>query len=175
MFKIKVASAPPAGSDHSGSFEPTEPPDHSLSPPSPKRPSDIDKSESESKDNVDDVHDADEFDSDRVTDCSETAKTNVVADSNNNKQFFGPDFASVPAKIDKMFKTVNAIKASIDMLEAKSLPQVSKACDVQPNDDHIDSLVVCKSLDDILKNFSALSYNEQLVKCDLCDRKPLQV
>ena len=71
--------------------------------------------------------------------------------------FFGPEFASVPAKIDKMSKTVNAIKASIDMLEAKSLTQVSKACDVQPKDDHIDSLVVCKSLDDILMDAGKVS------------------
>ena len=103
----------------------------------------------------------------------ETVSKVISNDEDLNKKILslvGDDFASVPAKIDEMSKTMNAIKASVDLLQAKSVPHIAEPSDVEPKDDRIENLVLCKSLEDILKNFTELTYNEdeQLVKCDLC-------
>ena len=104
----------------------------------------------------------------------DTVNTDAQENDSNNNKTFGPDFASVPDKIKEMSETVNAIKATVDMIQAKSFPHITPVSNIQSKDDRIDSLVLCKSLEDIIKNFTELSYDveEQLVKCDLCDRQP---
>ena len=40
------------------------------------------------------------------------------------------------------------------------VPHIAEPSDVEPKDDSIENLVLCKSLDDILKNFTKLTYNK---------------
>ena len=86
-------------------------------------------------------------------------KNNIPSDKckvNENK-----NTASIHSKIDKMNATINDLKASIDSLQNKSLPDIAKPCDVTPDDDRIENLVLCKILEDILNNFCELSYDKE--------------
>ena len=91
------------------------------------------------------------------------------------------DFATVPAKIDELTKTVNAIKASVDKIQANTQAPTDSAVAVVTgtddnllSDEHLAYLTLCKSIDDILRYFPELSYDEteQLLKCDLCCQNP---
>ena len=111
-------------------------------------------------------------------DNTESEKIDSDNTSKENTQFFGSsEMASVPAKIEELSKTINAIKESVDKIQANTLQPVitvpaalTAAANILPSHDHIASLTLCKTLEDILKHFTELSYNEeeQLVKCDVC-------
>ena len=90
------------------------------------------------------------------------------------------DFASVPTKIDELTKTVNAIKASVDKIQANSQAPndaaafVATGMDSLLSDEQSAYLTLCKTIDDVLRHFPEFSYNEveQLLKCDLCCSNP---
>ena len=91
-----------------------------------------------------------------------------ISEVNNN---VASASTSVPnTKIDEMVFKIDAIKATVDILKAKTIPDIAKPSDVCPADDRVEKLVMCKELDDILTEFPELSYNktEELLKCDLC-------
>ena len=94
-----------------------------LLPPPPKRPNlDI-------LDNLDEenVHAANEksvnFDCEKKNIPYDTCKEN----DNEN-------YTSIHSKIDKMNETINDLKASIDSLQKRSLPDIATPSDVTPND-----------------------------------------
>ena len=97
-------------------------------------------------------------------------------DKNNNiVAFVSADFSSVPSKIDEMSKTLFALQSSMDSLQSSKRPEPVKEFTVPaPIDDRIEKLVLCKSVENILRNFSELSYDEdeKVLKCDLCSSKP---
>ena len=100
---------------------------------------------------------------------------NLEVEHNNNiVSLVGSNFASLPAKVEELTKTINAIKTSVDLIKTKALPDIAAPVDVEPSDERIGVLLMCKSLSDILGNFEELSYvpEEHLLKCDLCCSKP---
>ena len=99
-------------------------------------------------------------------------KKNIPCDK--SKENDNENYTSIHSKIDKMNETINDLKASIDSLQKRSLPDIATPSDVTPNDAHIENLVLCKSLEDILNNFCELSYDKEsnLLKCDLCCKNP---
>ena len=97
-----------------------------------------------------------------------------VQHNNNIVSLVGSNFASLPAKVEELTKTINAIKTSVDLIKTKALPDIAAPVDVEPSDERIDVLLLCKSLSDILEHFEEFSYveEEHLLKCDLCCSKP---
>ena len=97
-----------------------------------------------------------------------------VEHNNNIVSLVGSNLASLPAKVEELTKTINAIKTSVDFIKTKAIPDIATPVDVEPSDERLAVLLLCKSLDDILENFEELSYvaEENLLKCDLCCSKP---
>ena len=53
-----------------------------------------------------------------------------VEHNNNNVSLLESIFASLPAKVEELTKTVNAIKTSVDVITTKVLPDVAAPIDV---------------------------------------------
>ena len=133
----------------------------------------------------DDEEIVEEYSSDKVADNNfESSNTAVetmcdqvvapdppsISETNNNLVT-----AAVPtSKLDEIVTKIDALKASVDTLQNKSLPEFAKPTDVLPDSDHIEQLVMCKTVEDILTCYAELSYveEEEVLKCDLCCSKP---
>ena len=88
------------------------------------------------------------------------------------------DFATVPAKIEELTKAVSAIKATVEKIESNTQAPGREAATVKGDDmisdDQLALLLLSKSIDDLLRHFPELNYNEteRLLKCDLCSPNP---
>ena len=73
-------------------------------------------------------------------------------------------------KIDDLANKVDALKVSVDSLKGKIIPEIAKPREVQPSDERIERLILCRNLKDVLELFSEFSYNkpENVLACDLC-------
>ena len=73
-----------------------------------------------------------------------------------NAPIISTGFTEVPnCKLDEIVGKIDAIKAAVDTLNKKSIPDIAKPPDVAPSDDRVSKLVLCKSIKD--KTWSSVS------------------
>ena len=74
------------------------------------------------------------------------------------------------SRFDNMMSKIDSIKETVDTLKGKILRDIAKPEDVAPVRNHIEKLLMCRDLDEILVEFPELAYDstQQMLTCELC-------